>query len=145
MSCSGIWEVLRKRLNSSMLKIDVDYLPPKQWLEQWIQTRKTILESLGYKVKRIDIFKSSRRGFHAYIQLDRPVPPTTLNKLQFLCGDDPTRVKINNWRIQRGIKDWNVLYHRVLYRKKAKLVVKCHYCGNYIPIPKEWIQNAEKM
>jgi len=145
MSCSGIIQALRKREESCMLKIDVDYLPPKSWLREWIETRKTILESLGYKVKRIDIFKSSKRGFHAYIQLDRPIPPQTLNKLQFLCGDDPTRVKINNWRIQRGIKDWNVLYHRVLYRKKAKYLVRCEYCGNYIPIPEEWIKNAKKM
>lgn len=137
----------RKKINctAQLLKLDVDYYPPRRWLEDWIKTRKAILETLGYKVVRVDIFKSSRRGFHAYIQIDKPVSAYTLNRLQFLLGDDSTRVKINNWRIKRGIKDWNILYEKVLYRKKAKCIVRCEYCGSFIPIPDEWIRNAKKV
>jgi hypothetical protein len=111
-----------------MLKIDVDYKPSKYWLSKWVATRCLILKEMGYKVLGVEVFQTER-GFHAYIKIENNVDDEELNMLQFLCGDDHTRVKINEWRIKRGIKDWNRLFHKVIYRKQ-----ECWYCGNKIPI-----------
>ncbi len=115
-----------------LLKIDLDIHPPEEWLNEWIDTRKVILKSVGIEPVEISKFKTSR-GWHVYIKIDRNVPDKTINKLQFLLGDDTTRVKINQWRIERGIKRWNKLFSRVLYRKKVKAIT-CYYCGNKIPL-----------
>jgi hypothetical protein len=115
-----------------VLKLDMDFKPSKQWLKEWVETRYFLLEKLGYRAVEHDIFETTR-GIHIYIKLDREVSDREANKLQFLLGDDYTRVKINQWRIERGIKNWNKLFHKVLYRKKAKTVT-CYYCGNKIPI-----------
>ena len=50
----------------TMLKIDIDFKPPKPWLEEWIETRRNMLEHLGYEIERISIF-DTKRGIHAYI------------------------------------------------------------------------------
>ena len=122
-----------------LLKIDLDYKPPKKWLEMWIATRGEMLNRLGHTVERIDMF-TTKRGMHIYIKLGEDVSADVANLLQFLSGDDHTRVKINAWRIERGIKRWNKLFHKVLHRKKAKALT-CYYCGNRIPIPDKWIKN----
>jgi hypothetical protein len=116
-----------------LLKLDIDFKPPKTWLDEWIRTRKLLLEKLGYDYERFDVFQTER-GIHVYITLRQNIKSArTVNRLQWLLGDDATRVKINQWRIERGIRNWNKLYMKVLYRKKAK-VVTCHYCGNKIPV-----------
>jgi len=116
----------------SILKIDLDFKPPKDWMKEWIKTRKFLLKKLGYKPKYIEVFETER-GMHIYIKIDEKLDDMEINKLQFLLGDDCTRVKINMWRIERGIPHWNKLFHEVLYRKKRK-VIECWYCGNKIPI-----------
>lgn len=123
-----------------MLKIDLDYKPPEEWLEDWKQSREQMLYVLGYDVEYTKTF-DTKRGMHVYILLKQNVDAETGNRLQFLCGDDHTRVKINAWRIKRGIKRWNKLFHKVLYRKKAK-VLTCFYCGNKIPVPDRWFKDA---
>jgi len=118
----------------TVLKIDIDFKPPKYWMELWKRTRISMLKELGYDVKRIRIYET-KRGLHIFIYLEQEIPDDEIiNMLQFLCGDDATRVKINQWRIKRGFKDWNKLFSDVIYRKKAR-VVTCFYCGNKIPIP----------
>jgi len=108
------------------LKIDIDFKPPQSWRLEWIMTRLTLLDILGYTP--IDCFEfETTRGLHYYIKIKEHLPPEEINKLQFLLGDDPTRVKINQWRIKRGIKNWNKLYHNVLYRKKDG-IIKCPRC-----------------
>ena len=123
---------------TKMLKIDVDFKPPTQWLSEWLKTRATILQDLGLYTYKFTTFWT-KRGFHLYITLDKDVPDNIANKYQWLLGDDATRVKINQWRIERGIKRWNKLFHEVLYRRKAK-VLTCHYCGNKIPVPDKWFK-----
>lgn len=115
-----------------LLKIDLDIHPQKEWLDLWLRTRIGMLESHGYAVEQWHIFRTYR-GHHIYITLRRDVDDETANMLQFLCGDDHTRVKINEWRIKRGIKYWNKLFHRVIYRRKTS-VITCYYCGNKIPL-----------
>jgi len=115
-----------------LLKIDIDFKPPKEWLDLWITTRTSILMMLGHRVERITSFKT-KRGMHIYIKLCKDVDDETANMLQFLCGDDASRVKINMWRISRGIPFWNKLFERKIYSKKHKFIT-CYYCGNKIPI-----------
>ena len=121
-----------------LLKIDIDFHPPKEWLNKWISTRIDILKGLGYCTEYYKIFPS-KRGFHAYFKLYQDIADEEANRLQFLLGDDATRVKINQWRIKRRIKIWNKLFHKVLYRRKAK-VLECYYCGNVIPVPDRWFK-----
>ena len=122
-----------------MLKIDIDFHPPKEWLMNWVNTRTEMLRKLGYIIEYFRIFKT-KRGLHIYFKLTKDVMAEEANRLQFLLGDDATRVKINQWRIKRGIKRWNKLFHKVLYRRKAK-VLTCYYCGNKIPVPDKWFKN----
>ena len=116
----------------TLLKVDLDIHPPEEWLKDWVKTRKAILKKFGLKPEYIKIFKT-KRGLHIYIKINQELSDIQINKLQFLLGDDCTRVKINNWRIERGVPYWNKLFSKVLYRKKSK-VVECYYCGNVIPL-----------
>jgi len=115
-----------------LLKIDLDFKPPREWIDLWLTTRFVMLSELGYKVERMSVFKT-KRGVHIYIKLKEDVDDETANLLQFLCGDDASRVKINMWRIQRGIPFWNKLFERKIYTKRHKYIT-CYYCGNKIPI-----------
>lgn len=122
-----------------LLKVDVDFHPPKEWLNEWINTRIRMLPPIEY----YKIF-FGKRGFHVYFKLYKDVSGEDANRLQFLLGDDATRVKINQWRIKRGIKHWNKLFHKVLYRRKAK-VLTCFYCGNKIPVPDKWFEKVKNI
>ena len=124
-----------------LLKVDIDFHPPKEWLETWEETREEILYIEGYESEYIKIFQT-KRGYHAYIKLLQDISAEEANRLQFLLGDDATRVKINQWRIKRGIKRWNKLFHKVLYRRKPK-TLECYYCGNIIPVPDKWFKKAK--
>jgi len=112
--------------------VDLDLKPPKLWRDWWRETRLLMLGYLGYHVERFNEFETSR-GYHYYVHLREDVDAETANLLQFLLGDDHTRVKINQWRIERGIRHWNKLFYKTLWRKKRK-VIRCYYCGNLIPV-----------
>ncbi len=116
----------------SVLKIDVDYKAPKEWLEYWVETRCMILKGLGFTINRIAEHPTTK-GQNYFIELSEELSSNTINMLQFLLGDDHTRVKINAWRIERGIPHWNKIFDRKLWRKGAK-IIECFYCGNKIPL-----------
>lgn len=116
----------------TVLKIDIDYKAPEVWLELWKATRKGMLSALGYHVIRI-VKHETTKGQNYFIEIEKELTPEDTNRLQFLLGDDHTRVKINAWRIERGIPHWNKIFDRKLWRKKAKTVT-CWYCGNTIPL-----------
>jgi DNA primase catalytic subunit len=123
-----------------IFKVDVDIKVPDSWLKNWIETRKAILKSLGFKVKDIKVVDSSLRGFHAYIHAEgkKKLTPTECNMIQFLLGDDESRVLINQRRIARGI-DWrtgNKLFSDVLWRRKEKF--------NYKKMKKIWERERRK-
>ena len=79
--------------------------------------------------------RESTRGRNFFITIRENVDDETINMLQFLLGDDHTRVKINEWRIDRGVKNWNKIFTRKIYRKRTEMI-ECWYCGNQIPMPK---------
>ena len=118
---------------TNLLKLDIDFKPSLRWLIIWRRERVIMLEKMGYDVDHISIVPSSKRGIHVFIKLAKKITARTANMLQWLCGDDPSRVDINNWRIERGIENWNILFGKVIYRKDGGYIV-CHYCQNKIPL-----------
>jgi phosphopantetheine adenylyltransferase len=104
----------------SILKIDLDVRldTHKEILEEYIKVCKFILENF-YKlhIRKIIVRNSNKRGHHIWIHLHEYLDDATINKLQFMLGDDRTRWKINQIRIERGIKRWNILFTDVLWEK----------------------------
>ncbi|MBA7670631.1 hypothetical protein ES703_78777 [subsurface metagenome] len=117
---------------TTVLKVDLDYKAPEKWLQTWEATRKHMLEVFGYSIIRM-VKHETTKGQNYFIEIAEKIPPETMNMLQFLMGDDHTRVKINSWRIERGFQDWNKIFDRKLWRKNQK-TVECFYCGNVIPL-----------
>lgn len=125
-----------------VLKLDIDWKAPAEWREKWRVTRLGMLFGLGYDIAKVLEYETNR-GYHYYIHISKDVDDATANYLQFLLGDDATRVKINQWRIERGIKHWNKLFSRVLWKRKIK-GIRCYYCGNFIPIRERRQRNGLK-
>ena len=118
----------------TILKIDVDIKLSPTWRELWEKTRELMLTSMGLTMKRMAMHETTK-GQNYFIEVAEKLTPEGTNLLQLLLGDDHTRVKINAWRIERGIKRWNKIFDRKLWRKKQK-VIECWYCGNKIPLIK---------
>lgn len=116
----------------TVLKIDIDAKFPEEWFSKWIDTRISLLKSMGYVVGHIFPHETTK-GRNFFIHIKPDCDANTTNMLQFLLGDDHTRVKINAWRISRGIKHWNKIFDRKLWRRGAK-TIECWYCGNRIPL-----------
>ncbi len=114
-----------------VFKVDLDIKMKKNILETiYIPTRKIILEALGFKVNHVK-YVETRRGYHFYYYCEYKdeINDYWINFVQLLLGDDTTRVKINMKRIDRGVKNWNKLFSRIIYIKKRKYI-KCPYCNN---------------
>jgi DNA-binding transcriptional MocR family regulator len=99
-------------VKNNILKIDLDVKVPQEWLEKWFETRKIMLETLGYSVDRIN-WVETQKGYHVWIHLKNEVDFDTIELLQFLCGDDPKRVFFT---LQRHIhtndrQDFNLLFN----------------------------------
>ena len=103
----------------SILKIDLDVRMDrwKDILKEYIEVCKFILENYyNLKVKKI-IVRNTARGHHIWIHLNNNLDDATINKLQFVLGDDRTRWKINQMRVERNTKRWNILFTKVLWQK----------------------------
>jgi hypothetical protein len=101
------------------IKVDIDFIPPKEWLEVYFREKKAMLERLGFEVIDIIARKSdSQKGLHISFHIEgRELSLEEKNMLNWLCCDDPTRVKINILRIKRGIVYFSKLFSKVLWRK----------------------------
>lgn len=115
--------------NKNVITVDMDWLPPKDWLEEWIETRKSILEGLGYEIKDVIKHKSgSGTGWHFWFHLDKDVEkPKEKLKLMWMLGDDETRVKINFQRIERGVENWEKIFSKILGKHDLRSE-KCKKC-----------------
>lgn len=120
-----------------VLKLDVDWMPPDRgWVEEWRRAREVVLrEVYGLEVDAFYV-APSERGFHAWIHVVSPrrLSDGEVNKLQFVLGDDATRCRINQWKIEAGVRGWNKLFSRVVWRRRSRYYVRCEYCGNVIPL-----------
>lgn len=102
-----------------VLKVDLDVHLPQSWMEEFISTRRAILQSLDFEVVDV-VVRDTERGHHFWFHIisKKELEDMEINKLQFLLGDDVGRVLINAYRIKRGVKRWNKLFSRVLWRKR---------------------------
>ena len=118
----------------TVLKIDLDWLPPEQWEKEWQETRKLILSYFNLEARRIIVHRSgSGKGLHYYIHLNKDVPDRKLLQLQFLLGDDLTRTKINYQRLKRKSRliEWNILYDHITWKKDYCWICKLKRRWNY--------------
>ena len=115
--------------DTTTLKIDVDYdFYGNRWRIEWMNTRVAILESLGYELYGGKRCRRTTRGYHFWFTVKGNIDDRTKNKLQFLLGDDVTRVKINNNRIDRGVEEWNKLFSEVYWKQERELDDRCKDC-----------------
>jgi hypothetical protein len=116
-------------MEETVLIMDIDYLPRK-WLPFYEETRRLLLEALGYKVTRFIVKPSnSKRGIHVWIHLEgKPLTEMELLKFQYIVGmDDPVRTKINYRRVWRGIRNfWNKCFnHKHKIKELPKHCLEC--------------------
>jgi len=114
-----------------VLHMDFDYPVPDQWLKVYKEQKTAMLENMGFFVDRKIIKPSPSRkgGSHIWIHITslRELTEDEINMLQWLCGDDPTRVWINRMRIDRGLKKfWNKIFTRHVWVRP--LDEKCKRC-----------------
>jgi hypothetical protein len=104
----------------SVLKIDLDLDIRQDWLAKWILSRIRIIEDTGNKVLQVICRYSSRRGFHIWFHLRYGIDYDQKEYLQFMCGDDFSRVWFHRQR--RGFK--NRRYFDLLFSDKVRLLEK---------------------
>jgi hypothetical protein len=95
---------------TSRLLVDIDLDAGKSWLKQYRRNAAIVLRSCELRPTAIRITRSRRKGYHARIYLNKPVPAHVANMLQWLLGDDAPRVDFNRARINAGFDEWNKLF-----------------------------------
>lgn len=114
-------------MTKSIIKTDVDSTLLARWKKQYVETRKAMLESLGFKLNRYIIRPSSKRGYHCWWHIEgKPLDAMGILQLQFLLGDDIARCWMNFLRIKRGVPFTDKIFSIVVYR--APLDEKCERC-----------------
>lgn len=104
-----------------IFKIDIDYHMNEEFEEDFIETRKAMLNQLGFEVKEVNSVPSDKKGHHFWFICEgEEISPTRHNGIQLLLGDDYGRVKINQARIDRGM-EWddltNFIFSEVFWRR----------------------------
>jgi hypothetical protein len=118
-----------KQNKEIILLTDLDFMP-KPWLDFYKETRRLMVEGLGYKLKRIITKPSPQgKGLHAWIYIEGPpLTEMELLKFQYIIGADcHTRSRINYRRVRRGLKGfWNKLF--TVKHKIKQLPKRCQKC-----------------
>lgn len=97
---------------SHILKIDLDLKPRPHELALWESSRVVILSTVGYHV--VSITKvHTRKGWHFWISILEELTDYEVALLQFLCGDDPRRTRLNFYREDyNSFGKFNILFSR---------------------------------
>lgn len=119
------------KLNEYVLHLDFDYPIPEKWMQIWRREKTTMLEHMNLEVTDIIIKPSpSKRGGHhlwLHVLSEKELTDEEVNMLQWLLNDCPTRVWINQLRIERGLRKWwNKIFHHHLWNKP--LPKNCQKC-----------------
>lgn len=106
------------------LKIDMDWIPPGEWLYHYVSQIPVTLtrfqikyaaaakprqDILTYRSIRVKTSRS-QHGLHIIIRLNGELDDETVNMLQFLLGDDRNRCRLNAIRIRLKYPRWNKLF-----------------------------------
>jgi len=90
--------------------IDLDLVVDERWLQNYRRVVKLVLGHYGLLATAIRTTQSRSKGYHARIYLDKPVPASFANMLQWLLCDDHGRVDFNRARINVGFDEWSKLF-----------------------------------
>jgi len=102
---------------SSILKVDVDIKMDVVMLQRWVETRKRMLESMGYHVVDVN-YRYTRHGMHFWFILQEQLDAYTRATLQFMIGDDHRRCFYNFYRARLGVFDhFNALFGVKVYEQ----------------------------
>ncbi len=128
--------VKHKQLIKYILLIDIDTKLLKLWKTPYEKTRKVILKEMQLMIEEIILKPSDKKGYHYYFHVwGKSMSSKDLNMIQYLMGDDTTRVWINHIRLGRGIKKWNKMFAKVIYRKPP--AKPCPVCRKTLGILKD--------
>jgi len=89
------------------LKLDLD---GKYSLSTFLD-RIWILKYLGLRITKVRIYDTTN-GFHAQLTCDNQINDVKAAFIQALLGSDYRREFCNLLKIERGSKNWNVLFKR---------------------------------
>ena len=89
------------------LKLDLD---GKYGLSNFLG-RIWILKYLGLRVVRVKVHHTTN-GFHARLICDNQMDPVKAAFIQALLGSDYRREMCNLLKIERGAKNWNLLFKK---------------------------------
>jgi hypothetical protein len=97
-------------MQTRVLKIDIDLLLDKAWLNHYRNMIQLRLGSYKLAATSIRITPSRTKGYHVRIYLARPVPANEAVLLQWLLCDDHRRVDFNRARVNAGFDEWSKLF-----------------------------------
>ena len=101
----------------SKLKIDMDWKPPKEWLDIYLNIT---IQALGSYYSSLEVKEShGGKGYHIIIHLTEEISDMRACRWQFILGDDRTRCRLNYARIKAEIKGWNKLWSYKIKRSKT--------------------------
>jgi hypothetical protein len=115
------------------LKIDKDLIVSRSLLQDWV--RLIVIPTCkahGVIVQSVDTCSSQHKGFHVYVAIAPPIHAELAWRLQFLLGDDCSRVSLNRARLGAGFSDWNKLFEKIhpmlrTVYKRPVAVTECRY------------------
>jgi len=87
------------------LKLDLD---GKNGLDTFLD-RMWIMKYLGLKVIDAKVYHTTN-GYHLVLELDNEIDNIKAILIQCILGDDYRRAACLLMRVERGCKDWNVLF-----------------------------------
>jgi hypothetical protein len=99
----------------TILKIDVDVKMTQKLLSDFIETRKAILTALNFEIRDIK-YVETRKGYHFWFVIDKPLQVHRRAEIQFLLGDDHNRAFYNFVRANGDSFD----YFNALFSKKVR-------------------------
>ena len=100
----------KRAFPTRLLMIDLDLVVDERWLQNYRRVVGLVLDYYGLRATAIRISPSRSKGNHVRIYLDKPVPASFANMLQWLVCDDHGRVDFNRARINVGFDEWDKFF-----------------------------------
>lgn len=92
----------------TQLKLDYD---SENWFQLYQERMRKLLWVLEIKVIKERFYKSSGGNHHVRVWLDKLLSPWEVIILQAVLGSDPIRELFNLRRVNRGQRNWNLLFN----------------------------------